>query len=284
MASQRMDPIWGHQYKDAGSISKDRWTNALRFLDTQNSWKAVQAARDQMLELLDVRPGQSVLDVGCGLGDDVTVLAELVGDDGRVTGLDINADIVAEARRRMADLGIKAEFVGGDAYELPFSDNSFDRCQSERVFAHLTDPERALEEIKRVLKPGGLVAFHDPDWHTITSVSGARDVWTTMAQANANKRASRIGSELPLLCHQAGFVDVRVEPAIWMVTADETRMMLDAFGSFPVLDGARDAGTISSDEYREASNALREAVEIGIGAGPITAITTVATKPHSIRP
>ena len=106
-----------------------------------------------------------VLDVGCGPG---TITAGLARRASRVVGLDMSADMVAEARRHAADCGLdNASFQVGSAYDLPWDGDSFDVVYAHQVLQHLSDPVRALREARRVLRPGGLVAVRDSDYGTM---------------------------------------------------------------------------------------------------------------------
>lgn len=101
-----------------------------------------------------VRPGQSVLDVACGTGVVAREAARLLQGRGRVVGLDVNAGMLAVARRVSPEL----EWVEADAVALPFPDHSFDvvLCQAGLMF--VSDPGRALREMARVAAPEGTVA------------------------------------------------------------------------------------------------------------------------------
>src|SRR5262245_20254410 len=90
-------------------------------------------------ELMQLGPGQAVLDVGCGPGTDTLALAALVGEQGRVVGVDYDAAMIEEADRRAAAEGIgpRVEHRQVDSSSLPFDDGTFDACRSERVFEHL---------------------------------------------------------------------------------------------------------------------------------------------------
>ena len=114
--------------------------------------RALSRARYALLEL---RPGNRVIDVGCGLGDNARELASLVGPQGGVVALDASETMVAEARRRSAGSNLPIDFVTGDAHALKFDDNTFDACWVERRALDTADPARAIAEMVRVAKPGG---------------------------------------------------------------------------------------------------------------------------------
>ena len=100
-----------------------------------------------------IGPGQRVLDVACGTGVLAETAAERVGDGGRVTGLDINDDMLAVARRKSA----RIEWTSGRAEALPFADAAFDRVVSQFGLMFFEDRAAALREMLRVLRPGGLL-------------------------------------------------------------------------------------------------------------------------------
>jgi SAM-dependent methyltransferase len=102
----------------------------------------------------NVARGQVVLDVACGTGALTLAAAEIVGSDGRVTGLDANPEMLTVARRKNADI----DWREGVAENLPFDDASFDAVISQFAFMFFDDRPRALSEMMRVLKPGGRLA------------------------------------------------------------------------------------------------------------------------------
>jgi SAM-dependent methyltransferase len=131
----------------------------LNALDRQAELSGIRRLRDWAVAALGLRPGDRVLDVGAGAGDHTGRLAALAGE---TVGLEPNPGLREEAARRAPG----ARFVDGYADDLPFPDESFDAVSCERVFQHLTDPERAAAEIARVLRPGGRAVVTDTDWGT----------------------------------------------------------------------------------------------------------------------
>ena len=129
-----------------------------------------RARKKRLYPLMGVQAGRHVLDVGCGVGMDTIPFGEIVGPSGRVVGIDQDADSIARAAAAAAEAGVSGWVTHrvADAYALPFEDNSFDACYSERLFMHLDDPEAVLAEMVRVAKPGGAIAIVDVDGATIS--------------------------------------------------------------------------------------------------------------------
>src|SRR5439155_24326282 len=132
-------------------------------LDRMKASPLILQVKQQMLEVRPVGEGDQVLDVGCGLGHEVFRLAELVGQPGRMTGIDANSAMITEARRRAAGLTLPIAFEVGDARDVDFPDNTFDLCRTERVLRYLDRPEAALGEMTRVARSGGSVLAFDFD-------------------------------------------------------------------------------------------------------------------------
>ncbi len=103
-----------------------------------------------------IRPGEAVLDLGCGAGFDAFVAAQLVGPRGRVVGIDMSPEMIGVAEAGRAEGGSpQVEFRVAQAEALPFSDASFDVALSNGVLNLIPDKAAALREIFRVLHPGG---------------------------------------------------------------------------------------------------------------------------------
>jgi SAM-dependent methyltransferase len=112
-----------------------------------------------------VGPGRRVLDVGCGFGLETLRLARL---GATVAGLDKSADFIADAGRRAAAEGLAIDLRTGDAAALPWPDGQFDAVRAERLLIYLADFSTAVREMRRVAKPGGGLAFIEPDFSTTT--------------------------------------------------------------------------------------------------------------------
>jgi ubiquinone/menaquinone biosynthesis C-methylase UbiE len=158
------------------------------------------------LDIAALEPGHAVLDIGCGGGASTRALAERV-PSGAVTAIDFSPRMVRQARRRNA-AAIRSGQVSvheADVGDLPFEDGRFERAVAIETVLFWPDPETALREIRRVLKPGGrLVVCVDA-----SKDSPRREEWIQGAEALGYSLYS--GAELDALLTGAGFTDVDVQ-------------------------------------------------------------------------
>ena len=105
--------------------------------------------------------GKRVLDIGCGLGGKTIAYAEA---NARVTGVDLSGKNVAQCSAFARSRGVEASFAAGDAERLPFAGGSFDAVIANDSLEHFGNPERALGELARVLKPGGSIFLFFTPW------------------------------------------------------------------------------------------------------------------------
>jgi arsenite methyltransferase len=126
-------------------------------------------------------PGERVLDLGSGAGTDSLVAAQMVGADGRVTGIDMTTAMLVKARTAATAMGAhNVEFVEGEAERLPFSDASFDVVISNGVIDLVPEKDAVFAELYRVLAPGGRMQIADVTIQNPVSEEGRRkiDLWT----------------------------------------------------------------------------------------------------------
>jgi SAM-dependent methyltransferase len=231
-------------------------------MDPKQMWEAgnFAAVAEKILESGElvvgragVEPGMNVLDVACGTGN-ATLPAARTG--ARVTGLDFAPGLLEIARERAADAMVEIDFVAGDAQALPFEDGSFDRVVS--TFGHMFAPDhrRTADEMKRVLKPDGVIAV--ACWTPEGSIG-------RMFRTIAELVPPPPGAQFPLLWGTEAHVRELLGDGVferheieWTDESPESyaRFMLESFG--PLLN-AREVLGEREDELAEAfTSFLRE--------------------------
>jgi arsenite methyltransferase len=126
-------------------------------------------------------PGERVLDLGSGAGTDSLIAAQMVGEHGHVTGIDMTPEMLAKARAAATEMGASnVEFVESEAERLPFLDESFDVVISNGVIDLIPDKDAVFAELFRVLAPGGHIQIADVTIQNPVSAEGRRniDLWT----------------------------------------------------------------------------------------------------------
>jgi len=204
-----MTDLSGAAFSDVDAAG--RAADFIAYLDLASS--SFRPVKRRALSLLRLEPSQFALDLGCGCGDDLREMANLVAPSGLAIGMDRSAALIEEARRRHAMCGLPLKFEEGDAAHLPWSDGFFHACYADRVLQHLNNPDRALRELHRVLKPGGRIVVVERDWEMVRL--DAKDATTTntiLQRARTGIVNGWIGQQLSEKLRNAGFTAIEVYP------------------------------------------------------------------------
>ena len=204
-------------------------------------------------------PGSRVVEPGCGVGAQTVPLA-LRHPDVSFTSFDRSVESLARAQGSLAGVG-NVNLLRADLMAPPFEDGGFDCALVSYLLEHLPEPERALQVVHRLLKPGGTVYVIEGDhgscyFHPETEA--ARRAWACLIEVQRRMQGNAlIGRRLYTLLAAAGFTDVKVSPR--MVYADESRpRLMVAFVEktiVPMVEGAGDAalewGLIDAETWDE---------------------------------
>lgn len=170
-----------------------------------------------------LRSTDVLLDVGAGPG---TITADLAGHVAEVVGLDPAPAAVAAAREHVAARGLTNVRVDvGDVYALDAPGDTYDVVHAHQVLQHLADPVAALREMRRVCRPGGLVAVRDADYATMTwfPETSELDDWLALYEAIARRNGGEpdAGRRLKAWALEAGFEDVSASGSVWCYASPE---------------------------------------------------------------
>ncbi|HVC25069.1 MAG TPA: methyltransferase domain-containing protein [Acidimicrobiales bacterium] len=195
-----------------------------------HTWRDAANSAGYLLGLL--RPDMSLLDVGCGPG---TITADLATylPAGRVVGVDTSEEVVGlaeSAAERVRSDGRPAatiELEVADASALPYPDGSFDVVHAHQLLQHLGDPIGALVEMRRVCRPGGIVAARDADYSAMTWFprDPLLDRWLELYHAAARRNGAEpdAGRHLLAWAHAAGMADVSATASAWCFATPSDR-------------------------------------------------------------
>ncbi|MGY0057293.1 class I SAM-dependent methyltransferase [Streptomyces sp. LZ34] len=214
-----------------------------------------------------LKPHMRILDIGCGPGTITADLAELV-PQGEVIGVDAAPAVLEQARAVAAERGVSnVQFAVGDVHALDYPDDSFCVVHAHQVLQHLGDPVAALREMRRVCKPGGMVAVRDSDYSAMTwypAVPGL-DGWAALYQrvARANSGEPDAGRRLLSWARQAGFTDITATAGTWCYATAEERawwsgLWADRTVASSYAQQAVEGGHATEDELRRIADAWRE--------------------------
>jgi len=221
-----------------------------------------------LYKYLDIQAGQKIVDVGCGTGFFTRLMARALDGRGEVIGIDRNPQLLKSAREltQEAKLDSIATYRAGDACKLPIQDGVVDRVVCQTLLWTLPDPKRAVREMVRVCKPGGLVGaveggfdqkiFHFPQDSALTRL----ELKAVKAEAKGYQKMqgldTGLGYKLPTLFRESGLKRIRLDgyASVWLEQDD--RVPLDhkiALNRFKLGNLRRNRGF--SDEDRRTLTA-----------------------------
>ena len=245
------------EFRDHGHTHESAFL--FKFLDDADALPSVRQYRDSMLEMCPVTKGQSILDVGCGLGHEALRLAERVGPGGMVLGIDISDSFIDEARRRATKRGSSARFEIGNVSNLEFPEGKFDLCRTERVLLYLDDPLAGLSEIVRVVRPGGHVVVFDFDYGGFIIDSDNETLTRRIEALFAEEwRHPMLGRQLPHYFRKIGLGEISIKPHFGNPPLHLFKRIVAG-----ALEAAVSKGKVSTHELNEWWRGLDEADSVG---------------------
>ena len=188
-----------------------------------HTWRTAENSARHLLPTL--KPGLELLDVGCGPGTITVDLARRVAP-GRTLGVDRAAEVLEQARAHASEQSVRVEWQVGDVYALGLGAASFDVVHAHQVLQHLTDPVRALREMRRVLRPGGVLAARDGDYSCFSwaPLDPLLSRWQELYRAVCRRNAAEpdAGRFLKRWALAAGFRDVQASSSTWTYADPES--------------------------------------------------------------
>ncbi len=180
-------------------------------------WRTAENSAGYLLPQL--APGARLLDIGCGPGT-ITIGLAARAHEGQVVGIDLAGDVLADARAEAERHGQRnVSFEVGDIYQLAFADHTFDVVHAHQVLQHLADPVAAVAQMRRVCRPGGVVAARDSDYAGMfwfpedPGLGEWQDLYRRVARALGGEPDA--GRRMLHWARAAGFGDIEVSASSW---------------------------------------------------------------------
>jgi SAM-dependent methyltransferase len=177
-------------------------------------WQASRLAplTERLFREAGMGPGQRVLDLGSGVGDVAMLVARLVGPSGEVVGVERDTHSVARARARVAEAGLRnVSFTESDVTQIA-SDRPFDAAVGRFILEFLPDPLAALRSVYRLVRPGGVFAFHEPCYAPFLVLSAHLPLWSaSVSLIHQTLLRSGAHTEIGLDLHRI-FLEVALPP------------------------------------------------------------------------
>jgi len=227
-------------------------------------WRTAENSAAYLLPRID--SGVSVLDVGCGPGTITADLATIV-TPGRVTALEVTEAALDLARAEITRRGLtNVDFATGDVHALDFPDDTFDVVHAHQVLQHVTDPVAALREMRRVARPGGIVAVRDSDYAAFTwfpqlpELSEWLELYERVARGNGGEPDA--GRRLLSWGRAAGFTELTATSSTWCFADQQDRDWWGGMWAERVLKSdmaatALRTGAATEDDLRRISDGWR---------------------------
>jgi arsenite methyltransferase len=228
--------------------------------------------RELVYEALGARPGDRVVDAGCGTGYYVAELLDQVGPAGSVVGVDASPQMLALAEQKTEGRP-NVDLREGDVTGLPVEDADFDRALSVQVLEYVADLPAALGELHRVLRPGGRVVIWDVDWATLSWHSSDPDrMRRVLAAWDEHLSDPSLPRTLAAAMRRAGFADIAMQGhAFTSIDLGDESYAGSVVGLVPDFVG--------TDEAREWQAEQRELAQRGEAYFAVTQFGFTGTRP-----
>jgi SAM-dependent methyltransferase len=230
-------------------------------------------------ERLPISKESLLLDVGCGPGMDVFALAGMVGSSGLVVGFDLENTMLKQAMSTSEHSVGKSHFIQGHGLQLPFQDEVFDGCRSERLFMHLDQPERTLAEMIRVTRPGGKIVVIDTDWCSLSIDTPFPAIERTLSEYRLTRvlKNGYSGRSLYRQFTRFGLANVQVEVYPLSVTDPDLFYFLTMQKA--IEEQALAEQWINVDQLRDWRHEIQHAAETGCFYASANMVMVSAEKP-----
>jgi ubiquinone/menaquinone biosynthesis C-methylase UbiE len=231
-----------------------------RCLDTIDSIPFFQSVKEVSYRILAASGPRIVLDAGCGNGDELVRLAGILPSPCSISGIDLSASLLAEARWRTREVRDRCPLARGDLTGIPYRDTVFDAVLIHRVLQHIRNPAPCIRELYRVMRPGGILVAFDNDWSTFRiSLDDSRMAQQICRFWCASFASGRIGRDFPGILKHEGFREIHAEPRV--LTLEDCAVAEKVFDIPALLSRMAAAGEITREDAVSVLDEIRRRSE-----------------------
>jgi len=216
----------------------------------------------RLLDQLDIRNGDRVIDIGCGPQGILDLLSGRVGVNGKVVGLERSESTLQLARQFIAERNLEnVEVLQGDAKASGLPRASFDLVHARLVLVNVPEPQRVVEEMIALARPGGIVASHEADWGAFLCdpPSPAWDQLVKVFETHSRNNGIDlfVGRKTHQMFRAAGLLDIQVNPIIHVYPPGNNRRNILCDFLENVMDRILSEGLMQGTEFRENLSELK---------------------------
>lgn len=244
--------------RDTSRVPRATYTHG-QHASVLDSYRVRTAANSASYLIPHLQPGQSLLDIGCGPGSITADLAGLVAP-GEVIALDASSEVLGQAAALFAERRVSVRTLVSDAAATGLDDDCVDVVHAHQVLQHVDDPVAVLSEMRRVCRPGGLVAARDGDYAAFTwfpesrAIDDWRDLYRRVTRSNGGEPDA--GRQLRSWARAAGLTDVIATSSTWTYASAEAtswwaKVWADRILWSPIADQAVSGGHASRAELED---------------------------------
>ncbi len=263
-------------FRDFGNLDKSEDVAYLiDSMDRMFTLDTIRAIKQRAINLLKLKQGDKVIEVGCGLGHDSESIGEIVGSNGSVVAIDSSVCMLKEAKKR--SLHPQVDYQLSNATNLDFSNNSFSAGYADRMLVSQSNVKKVFSELVRVVKPGGRICVTDIDLGSVVMYPYIDKITQKLIERLQEIVLNKfIGRELPYLFKSFNLKDIKVYPEAYIVRSFE---LVNTMIDFPrMIKDLKDIGRYTDEEASTLHNCLVSADKQGDFLYAITLFTVVGIK------
>jgi ubiquinone/menaquinone biosynthesis C-methylase UbiE len=230
------------------------------FLEERSQRPDQLQVNQAIIDVLAPATGERLLEVGSGTGVLCRIAAPRVSENGNIVGLDVSKEFTDLARRESNSLGlVQLRHLVGQGERLPFVDHNFDGAWAARLILHAGKPQAVVEEIARVVRPGGRVVLADWDFETVAVDHPDRELTRRILHWRIDHHGGDNWSGRKLLrrAKDAGLTRIESIPVVYIAQDENSALTLSLWRAAEV---ARDGGGITPQEHDAWIDDLKERI------------------------